>query len=401
MIMPFKLNDVLLYLFLASIHLEYWDLVRAGPFSVAFVTGIVYSFSFVLFNLPRFLRNWNKSVKQSTLLVLFTFYVIYSTATLFNPQYLTDFDSVFSITLLQCLVMFVLVSTHIIRQRIMEPVLRVMWLTVLLMGVLQMIGYGYDVSLSGFKRVSFFGENPNNYAAKAVLGSIIGLYFIQRDNKEGMIMRLLYLLSLILFFRMIYESASRSGLVMYVVSVFLYFLLSRLSLTKRVIGVILGVYIVLLGLRFVLTQNNSLMQARLSLVTSGESYGERDLLVEQSFDAIMSNILTGVSRIPLTEYGIYRDPHNVYLAVFLAGGLFAFMAFVSFNVDIIKRSFHVYRINSNSLYLVLVIIINLDMIQSGGLISHKRLWLVYAIVYAGSRISQRKTTWSNENIIRK
>lgn len=373
----FRLNTFFLYLFVLSIVFEYWSFLNIqGSLSSARLIGIMY----VLTSLPFIQKRISISRFRNIFLALVLFFFFYSLSSLFNSEYIDSINSVISFAIAQNLIMFVLLVNHLsIDTRLLKNGLVAFFLGVLLLGILYLLGIGYEVRLDGYAvRISLFGENPNSFANKAVLGFIIAVYIIVSKEKFTLVLRIFAIVGIPVLFSMILGSGSRSAFIILFIASVMFVLLMKVQVKYKIMIILVTFPFVLYTVVSVLS-TESIMQKRMSRTLEENDFGSRDILAKSAFEGFKDNPILGVSRNPLSKYGKYRDPHNVYLAVLLAGGLLAFIPFIYFNGSIIIFAL-VLNKKGHFFTLIFLTVLNLIMIKSGGFISSKILWFGYAIV---------------------
>lgn len=376
-----KLLDAFLMLFIFGIFVEQWELFGSeSNLSLSKITGYIY----ILYSLISKVLVVNYRIYKSSLILLFVFFTFYNLSIFNNIEFLAGLDTVFSIRLAQNIFFFVLITNHIIKHpTVINKILFSIMFSVMLLGLLSFFGIGKGEELINELpvRATFFDENPNTFGNKAVMAFAISIYFLFTSNYR-LLVKILILAAMIVYVFMVIESASRGALIaLAMISITsLYYV--KLSIFKKSVLIILFLFISSYFISYLERNSDSLLiYLRLSETIEEGNLGGRDMLVKNAINGFFEKPIMGVSRIPLADAtSIYRDPHNVFLAVLLASGLMGFIPFLIFNIQIMLKSYKIYVNTKSFLYIVMYVLIFFIMLKQGGFINSKLLWLNYAII---------------------
>lgn len=377
----FKLHDAFLMLFIFGIFVEQWELFGSeSNVSLSKITGYIY----IIYSLLSKILVVNYRIYKSSLVILFLFYAFYNLSIFNNIQYLVGFDTIFSLRLAQNIFFFILITNHIIKNpNVINKILFSIMFSVMSLGLLSFFGIGKEEELLNDLpvRATFFDENPNTFGNKAVMGFAISIYFLFTSNYR-LLAKLFLLSAMIVYVNMVVESASRGALIaLAIISITsLYYV--KLTLFKKSVIIVLFLLVSINFISYLQRNSDSLLiYLRLSETIEEGNLGGRDLLVKNAFKGFLEKPIMGVSRIPLADAkSIYRDPHNVFLAVLLASGVMGFIPFLIFNIMIMLKSYKIYLNTRSFLYIIMYVLIFFIMLKQGGFINSKLLWLTYAII---------------------
>jgi len=381
-----RINDFALYLFIFTIVFEAWDpFGLKGVFTIARIAGLFYLASSLPFIYNRLFANETKIILLS--LVFFLFFYTFSTLRYFQPG--TPDQSAFSMALFQNIVMFLFITNHLLQSnRATKYALVSFFLSVVLMGLLYLLGIGIDVEIELEKmRLTLFGENPNMIGNKAVVAYLIALYFLltppKNNVRKSTVIKILFIATIPLFFSLVLASGSRGAFLIFFIAGLFALLLLKLPVAYKTILLVTGIIVTIYIFDFVYLKE-SVMHERLRQTIEEGEFGGRDIMIKNSINVFKDYPLFGVGRIALQTGGKTRDPHNVFLAVLLASGLFGFLPFLYFNYKVFNKVIFNYRLSKDFFYPVLAITLLLIMFKSGGLITTKFLWFNYAILFGNN-----------------
>ena len=246
--------------------------------------------------------------------------------------------------------------------------------------------FGYYDSLSN-GRIYIGGSLPNNLAFNGLYVLGFFLLFLSGFRVKSFLLKSLIAFIVISIIILILNTGSRSAflslLIMFVV--FLVFNKKKLILLS-----------ILITISFIFYENFSVIIERLNSTFLSGEIGGRWKIINFSLDLISSNFIFGVGPdqfdlLSEAKFGYSPSPHNVFLEVYLYGGLIAFALTVCIFYKLIKYTYKSYRLNGNYFYLILVPPFVIQAL-SGQVFNNKIIFFLFAIIISS------QSNYKKENI---
>ncbi|SNR67013.1 O-antigen ligase [Maribacter sedimenticola] len=379
MVQVFKnLNRLFLYVLIFAACFEYWDpFYIAKDFSLARIATIPYILSVLPF-LKQFLNFKNLLYFISPLLFLIISGIFSS---VFNDIYVVGIADVLNFRIFQLVLLMILLTANMILfPHLLKGVLNVYILAMFTMAFLFTL-FGVGVEYID-KRLFLFGENANQTAMKTALALLllISILIKKKLNFKNIIQFLILSLPIL---NLLISTNSRGGLLTFFIGIFLILLLIKTNWLSKI-----GLFLLGLGfstyLFIYIMDNDKDFKARIeTTVNKGDTAG-RTHLWDSAYRIIEDNMMFGVGNSGLLPSmkiysGIYTEPHNVLLEVWLIYGFIGFIAFLLFLFRIIKQLLIVYKIKGEFIQLVLFFVVLLNMLKSGGAMTLIFAWIFFAI----------------------
>jgi O-antigen ligase len=264
-----------------------------------------------------------------------------------------------------------------------------------------LVAIGLLLELPGFSRirggrVSVAGANPNAFAIIVALGAQALIGFGIEQIRRNIWMRVTFMaLSLFPLIVMVY-TGSRGGILAFLAGVVVYALPYRSS--KRKMAAILGVTIAVVGVVYIVVNDQSTLSRLESTYNTGDTAG-RDGLFAASVDMISEKPLLGWGAVVWTyELGPregkgykFRGAHNLILDLLMECGLLgAILCLIGLGLCV--RAAWTARVHSLGLLALAWLITMIIASMSGPWLGTKSLWLVLALSLASgaSTVKQYK-----------
>ena len=215
--------------------------------------------------------------------------------------------------------------------------------------------------------------------------------FINRDNSFKKKAFSLILTIPILY--LLIESGSRGALLSLLIGLFIVILLGKMQAIKK-IGMVLLSTLFSIGLfSFIYTNDVDFRNRIVNSIERGDTSG-RTKLWEAAYRIIQDNFIFGVGNpgmMPTMRIysGIYQQPHNLVLELWLTSGILGLIFFMTFLIRLGKDLTVSTRNFGHSLYMALFIVVLANMVKSGGSVGLIFAWIFFGILI-GSIVINKK-----------
>lgn len=376
----------MLYVLVFGVTFENWD-----PFNLSGVLSItrVSSVFYILSCIPFLKSEFEYLFLRKYLIPLLVFLIIALVTTAFNGVYASSPIQLVNTRLVQLIILMVFVSNHLLSGEVeINSVLYTFLASMLLMYILFLVGAGVEF-VNG--RLLLFGENPNTIGMKAAVALLI-LVTIILDFKINFWKLILLFLTAAALMNLVILSASRGALATVILGMGLLALFSKLSVGKKVIFTLLGTVMVFGFIAYILVNNPVFAERILNTVESGDT-GRNHLWVA-AFQIIANNPYAGVGLegvIPeMFKYsGRMSAPHNIFLWIFIATGIFGFITFLIFLGTLFFNLMSSFKVHKRVIYLLLFIVLLFNMSKTGGGITKILFWFFLAILIGSTTTSPK------------
>jgi O-antigen ligase len=260
--------------------------------------------------------------------------------------------------------------------------------------VFYFLGIGIEITEYGGGRVSLFGDNENNIGIRMAVSTIIFWVFFQKSKYRVLKKTIFYILPIPFLFTLLLATGSRVSLIAVLLASAASFILDKKkSNFFKLIWITVGAVVVLVAVNYILS--TEVMGERIRKTIEEGALAGRDDIWIRVFPFLVDNLIfgagtTGYSMFSLSEFGVQKSIHNVYLEILIYTGVFGFILYNYFLFHLIYKSFQLYKKNNNSLPLLLFIPI-FGLLLSGQLLNVKLGWLIYA--YTASQIAKLKKSY--------
>ena len=284
-----------------------------------------------------------------------------------------------------------LICAHInLDNKVLKGILNVYVAGMFIMASMYMF-FGIGEQYNG-GRLFLFGENANQTGMKTALALLLLIYgFINRDNSFKKKAFSLILTIPILY--LLIESGSRGALLSLLIGLFIVILLGKMQAIKK-IGLVLLSILFSIGLfSFIYTNDVDFRNRIVNSIERGDTSG-RTKLWEAAYRIIQDNIVFGVGNpgmMPTMRIysGLYQQPHNLFLELWLTSGILGLIFFMTFLIRLGKDLTVSTRNFGHSLYLALFIVVLGNMVKSGGSVGLIFAWIFFGILI-GSIVINKK-----------
>lgn len=367
-------------LFFASLNFEMFSIVGEEGFSVSKLCMIFY----ILSSIPMGLSNMldSRDIKQYLIAIFVSFFFMVLSSIVHSS------NMIFDTTMFLNILMFWVLLNHFRRDnRLFDQGLLFFALSGCLVSVLFHFGIGVEASDNIYEeRFSIFGDNENTVGFKMTLGILFLLNYCLNGSGDKPIRYPWLLLCIAPMLLLLFATASRGAFLMLAVGL-VYFVLARPTKKKgtEFLWLAFGVVILFLGYKLVLDQE--VLMSRLLRTKETGSLSSRDVIWKMYLDLIFDNPILGVGfsggvKTAMVNFGVRKNPHNVFIEVALYSGILGFIPFMYFIYHLYKNGLLYKRIVKN-LGPILLLIGVLGMLLSGQALGVKLFWAVaaYAISF--------------------
>lgn len=241
-------------------------------------------------------------------------------------------------------------------------------------------------------RYFMFGENPNSYSTRFVLGIISTIYTAPRLEKK--FVRFFLYMAIPLCLLQVIVSGSRGNLVMILLITLVYLFYSK-NINKGYVLMGLIIFFLLTGLVLYKLGDNVEITIfeRLSRTINEKETGGRTNLFKYAFSIFLDNPIFGVGENGFVEimkydFNIEKDAHNLFLYILATSGIVGFILFCTtlfrvFRITYIQR----YKFPLGiSVFISLIFFIS----KTGGVITYLPFWTFMAITLVLSSLIDGK-----------
>lgn len=391
-----KLVRYALCLFAFSICFEYYDpWGMSGWFTLSKMAGILLGVACVWDSRRVLLR-----VHWSVLALGWTWFVL-----AFSTLLVARFELGPLVSLAQCFVLYWL-CTSIFRDRnTAVNALLAFACGAFLVSILMILGIGIEAQSEGaFERITFLGTNANMIGIWETVGIVIVIGVVVQNPLNWGRFRFALLLLLPLLLHTLVNTGSRGAAVSLGMGL-LCFLLTKGNLWKRIAGVLLA--FTLIAAAFWWAQD-SILSARMTKTLDAGSLAGREELWPAAISMIQQK--------PILGWGMWgdgtiaadlgelngKDPHNVFLAFFVFGGVFAGVPLLLLALWWVQSSYRARKSPWGVLPLALGVVILSSMFKGGGFYLAKVAWFILALMTASAppRLSRKASPFAKARVTR-
>ncbi|WP_158259156.1 O-antigen ligase family protein [Flagellimonas meridianipacifica] len=296
-----------------------------------------------------------------------------------NSQYVDEMRFAFHQRALLLIVLMTFIASHIYNKpKILPFVLNSYIASILLLFLLVTLGQGVTY-IHG--RIYLFGENPNVLGVKAVLAFLIAM---SKLISNFSFKRMAIIVPICLpFISLTVLSGSRGAFISMFLGLGVLLFFRKTGVVNKWAIFIIGVFASSFLISYLLETNPVIASRLLETVEKGDT--GRNVLWDAAFNIIADHTIIGTGFagvIPMmyAYSGIPKNPHNIFLYLFISCGLPGILLFITFLVRLAKSLLRHYRVYGNSLNLVLFVIVIFNMSKQGGSIGKILFWLFFAIL---------------------
>ncbi|WP_422080646.1 O-antigen ligase family protein [Ulvibacterium sp.] len=264
------------------------------------------------------------------------------------------------------------------KPKVLPIVLNAYLASTLLLYLLAAMGYGASF-VHG--RIYLFGENPNVLGVKGVLAFLIIMSgLINRFSVKRLIITIPICVP---FISLVVLSGSRGAFISMFLGLGVLLFFRKTGVVNKWAIFIFGVFISSLLLTYLLETNPVMAERMMETVETGDT--GRNVLWSTAFNIIGDHTLvgagfTGVKPMMYAYSGLYMNPHNIFLYIFIACGLPGIVLFVMFLLRLVKLLLLHFKRYGDSLNLVIFVIVMFNMSKQGGSIVKILFWFFFAIL---------------------
>ena len=231
-------------------------------------------------------------------------------------------------------------------------------------------------------RLLLFGENPNMLWEQRL--SLAFLITISKLINNFSIKRFIIIIAICIpFISLTAMSGSRGAFVSMFLGLAVLLFFRKTGVLNKWALIVFGVLASGMLITYLLETNPIMAERLLKTVETGDI--GRNVLWDAAFNVIKDHIIIGAGfegvKPRMYAYsGIYMNPHNIFLYVFIASGLPGIILFIIFLTRLTKLLFLHYKKYGDSLNLVLFVIVIFNMSKQGGSIGKILFWFFFAVL---------------------
>ena len=383
----YKLKIFCLCLFVFSLGFEHWD-----PFGVKniFTVTKFSGFMYAVFSLNDLKKNFYIS-KQNRLLVYSGFSLWFCiTIRSFLDTGINGGNMYLSLGFFQVIILFWLIFNDVQNNpKIRYLIFLFLIFGMILIAALLSLGIGIQ-DMRGEKvadidsaRLYFMGMNPNRMGDLAAMAVLLVFSLIFSKTRESKIIYYLLIISIPSLLSIIGFSGSRGSFVVVFLGLSLFFLLRKSTKLQKLMFLFIGTVAALLIMSFM--KNFEILQGRLESTYEGGDVGGRLEIWRSVLSVIQDSpfLGTGISSYRMNMLQIYgeeKDPHNLFLYVWVVGGLVSLSLLLTFYIKSFKNALANLKINGDSTNIMVFIAVVFLVSKTGGVIESKMIWTMLASI---------------------
>lgn len=378
---PFGLARVLIFVIAVALQ---FDVYSIGPVSIVTLLVVLY----LLFLSPLLFSNTGRlKVYRKFIAPVIIFVILLILVNLYNVNSISrDFLPV-GIMLGILLFIFALAQMSC-DSKSLEYMLGGIMIGGIIMSLCFLFNIGVDYEEER-GRLMMFGINSNNLGCLTCLSvAIIIQKFLLNTQKCKIIIKGIFMLSIIPMTQLIFATASRTAFVSFILLFLTIIFLSvpRMKGTQKLLFFVFltaGLY-----LGFQLFMHSELLFTRVALSLEQDDSGGRDAIWSRLFALAMNNPF-GIGETGYTQYAFQTlhttyiegeaSPHNVFLESYIYVGFIGFVCITLFWLRLVKISFLSYKKSKNILQILFLEIYTVQMML-GQLLNFRIAWLSFAVV---------------------
>lgn len=238
-------------------------------------------------------------------------------------------------------------------------------------------------------RLWMFGDDPNALASRTLMGMMILVLAVTQNRLNLGRYRFLLLLPIPVMLKLLFETGSRFGFIVFVLSLGAGILMYKSKEAwKKLLIYFLGIVSMLISF-FILTKSVTMIERLLSTVQSGDTSGRSDIW-QLILPIVMENPIFGYGRTgyileSTIIFGKETSPHNVLLEVLCYTGIVGLIIYLVFLYRIGIASLTSYRTHHLLLPILLLIPVA-GMILSIQILTLKIGWVIFAYIVSALAI---------------
>ncbi len=376
-----RLQQITLYMFFFSINFEMMSIVANSNFSFSKVFGIIYILS-ILPQIQKFVRIDFVGYYVFPL-VLFFFWLTLIGLVNINEINSSFFD--FSL-FLNILLFWIMINHGRKDYLVLEKGMLSFALGSVAITIIFVLGLG---SAYQGGRLWMFGDDPNALASRTLMGMMILVLAVTQNRLNLGRYRFLLLLPIPVMLKLLFETGSRFGFIVFVLSLGAGILMYKSKEAwKKLLIYFLGIVSMLISF-FILTKSVTMIERLLSTVQSGDTSGRSDIW-QLILPIVMENPIFGYGRTgyileSTIIFGKETSPHNVLLEVLCYTGIVGLIIYLVFLYRIGIASLTSYRTHHLLLPILLLIPVA-GMILSIQILTLKIGWVIFAYIVSALAI---------------
>lgn len=250
-------------------------------------------------------------------------------------------------------------------------------------------GVGETISLDG--RLSFFGAGKNSIGVWSVIAITIAIDKLFLQKKLNWKYKVYYTSLIIVGFFIIIATGSRKALIMLFIGVFVYFLLSKVSLLYKLKLVIPFILISFLAYNYIAQYSS--IYSRFEKEAERQNIGGRLPIWKEKIKIILDNPIIGAGpglirqEMKNSYYGRSRAAHNEFITIGALTGIPGVLIFIWFLVLLAKRSLRFLKTNKgSSLPFIFLINVVIYLSTAGGALNSFTTWFLFAYIAGKSLV---------------
>jgi len=369
-----------------SLGIEYWDPFGVrNVFTITKFAGILYTLlSFIYLKKNLELTQMNKPLVYSLFLLWFWMTLV----SLFSSN-IVGADIYLFLGFFQLIILFWLVFNDVSNNPKIRNYIFLSFVSgVVLVSILLSLGIGIEnvqgdlVRGADGTRIYFMGMNPNRMGDMGAIAILLVFSLVFSGSYKSK-KRYLFLLLIPSLLTVIGFSGSRGSFVLTFLGLFVFFLLKKQRIQRRIIFMVIGAFSIMLIYEFM--SGFEILQQRLVMSIEEGDTGGRLRIWEKVLDIIQRNPIVGVGQAGYDFqmkqiYGTEKDPHNLFLFVWAVSGIVGLALIIYFYINVMKRSLMNLKENKDVTNIMLFMAIFFLVSKSGGALELKVVWLLFACI---------------------
>lgn len=340
------LGRILLLIFCFALSFDSWRIFTDTAFSIPKLIAIAY------FALINFMDGFKLRVypdSKPVLWILATYSIVFLSTTLFDQSRLETklISFLMNIILLWSLIKHTQQDSTAIQWGLCGLCIGVLFCYILLF-------FGIGREINAERRVTFFGDNENALGIRASVAAIILFVFSLEKSNHNLIIRYSGLFFCAICAKLVLDTGSRVAFL----SLLSACSFAIMTLTTRSIYFksFLITLLITSGVSILNYVSTTSVYARLERAIEKADIAGREAIWAEVWPLFYENPFYGIGYSGM-HFHLGRDlsPHNVIIEVLVLGGVFGFLCYSAYLLQIIKSAYLAFTVNKNILPLLLLI----------------------------------------------
>jgi O-antigen ligase len=244
-----------------------------------------------------------------------------------------------------------------------------------------------------YERLLILDENPNSTSSRMALAVLFILHLFVFKSNEYKHVKYIMLLFIPFLFYAILQSGSRGSFVTLLLSLTVMFVYSYINNKRgRIYVFLIGGVSILIFFSFIAnTLINMPIYGRLQQSIEEQSVGSRSDIWHDAMKIGYDNFIVGVGEKGyeiemISRYGYYVDTHNLFICLFVTGGILTCIPFLLFYKNLVECVYRYFLIYKVFFPVILLLFTTFIAVKTGGILYSKSLWYYFALIISCKKV---------------